>query len=653
MMEMPMINKGLLFISCILISSAGVTQISDEYGYNGYKKRFPKESFIYLSLDYVDVFDIKKNELEVTLGYREKLLYLNNNAFQLAQRSVGYDQFTSIQNLEATCYYPENGKYKKEKVKEFTEEQSISEGISFYDDSKQRKFRYNKLREGAVTDLQYDILVNEPRLLNRRVFSRRLYKKEQSYTIRVHEDIDLGFKTFNMEKADVQFSKSMDGDFKVYKWQVKDMEKLSTYGDDDHELYIIPQVIPYIKSYSINGDTINIFRNLDDLYVWYASLIAQVKPSENDELRQLADSITAGAATTLEKVQKVYYWVQDKVKYIAFGDGYGGFVPRDPDLICKRRFGDCKDMSSLTINLLKELDISAYYTWVGTRDIPYGYSELFTPQVDNHMIATYYDEQGKAYYLDATDPNLLFGRPSSFIQGKEVLVGLNERTYRKDTVPIIAAKINQEIDTLVMSLEGEKVVGKGSFLFTGYLAEEVYADFKRTPKDDLIKYFNDRLSKGSNKFSSSKVDYYRPNKSKDSLQVDYEFEIDSYISSIDNSIYVNLNLSKQFKEFKINEKLTIPIIFDFKYFLNKRFYFDIPSGYTVASIPENVFFESDLISYSIEYSEKGSQLIYDLKFTQDIIQLEPEQVAEWNKYIANLSGVLDESVKLIKNQYDY
>ena len=648
-MGMHMINKKLLLIFCIIISIAGFTQVSDEYGYHKYKKRFPKESFIYLSLDYVDVFDINKDELEITLGYREKLLYLNNNAFQLSQRTVGYDQFTSIENLDATCYYPENGKYKKEKVKDFIEEQSISEGISFYDDSKQRKFRYNKLREGAVTDLQYDILANEPRLLNRRVFSRRLYKKEQSYTIRVHEDIDLGFKTFNMDKADIQYSESIDGDFKVYKWQVSDMEKLSTYGDDDNELYIMPQVIPYIKSYSIDGEKINIFRNLDDLYVWYSSLIAQVKPSENGQLKKLADSITGGAVSELEKVQKVYYWVQDKVKYIAFGDGYGGFVPRDPDQIYKRRFGDCKDMSCLTINLLKELDIPVYFTWVGTREIPYGYSELFTPQVDNHMIATYYDNQDKAYYLDATNPNLLFGRPSSFIQGKEVLVGLNEKEYRKDTVPIIEANINQEIDTLRMRLEGKKVVGQGSFLFTGYLAEEVYAEFKRTPKEDIIKRFNNKLSKGSNKFSGSKVEYYRPNESKDSLRIDYDFEIDSYISSIDNSLYVNLNLTKQFKEFKINEKLNIPIIFDFKYFLKKKFYFDIPVGYNTASIPENISFESDLFNYSIEYLKKGSQLIYELKFTQNIIQLQPEQVTEWNKYIANLSDVLDESVKLTKN----
>ena len=82
-MEMRLINKALLLVISFNITATSFAQIPEDYKYHDFKKQFPKESFVYLSLNYVDVFDIKKDELEITLGYREKLLYLNNNAYQL------------------------------------------------------------------------------------------------------------------------------------------------------------------------------------------------------------------------------------------------------------------------------------------------------------------------------------------------------------------------------------------------------------------------------------------------------------------------------------------------------------------------------------------------------------------------------------------
>src|SRR5690606_41037728 len=97
-----------------------------------------------------------------------------------------------------------------------------------------------------------------------------------------------------------------------------------------------------------------------------------------------------------------------------------GFIPREADKVFERKFGDCKDMTSIITEMAKYVNVpNVNFTWIGTRELPYTYQQLPTPAVDNHMIATYIKD-GKKIYLDATDANVPFGMPSGFIQGKEV-----------------------------------------------------------------------------------------------------------------------------------------------------------------------------------------------------------------------------------------
>jgi len=635
---------------CVILTCQLSAQqlIPSDYDFQSYKKQFPKESFIYLNLSNTDIIDFRQGELEISTIHEEKILCLDNNAFHLSKRSVGFDQFTTIDFIDAINYYPEKGRYKKEKIKDFEDQEAISSGISFYDDSKNRSFRFENLRKGSMVHLKYKKTLHEPRLLYRRMFSQQLFKKQQTYTLMVHKDINLGYKTFNLDSLSHEFKTYQKRKYKVFVWSVKDLEKKNTYGNSDYQLYTTPEIIPFIKSYQVDGKEIPIFRNLDDLYAWYASLIEQVKSTPDEELKKIADSLTSGLDTELEKVQAVYYWVQNQIKYIAFGDGYGGFVPRNPNQILDRRFGDCKDMSCLTISLLGEVGIKAYFSWVGTRMIPYGYSELYTPAVDNHMIATYIDPNGNEYFLDATNPNLGFGSPSSFIQGKEVLIGLDPDNYKLSKAPVVKAEKNTDYDSVQISLQNKKLIGNGMYVLTGYQAESGNAIIKKTAEEKLIKVHREILNKGSNKFNLLTFDYHRPNHSKDSLVINYDFEIEDYPNFVEDKMYLNLNLSKHFKRFKLDEKRTVPFLFDYLFRTKKRFIFKLPEAYELEFLPSTKTYDSKFFTYNISYTQSDSTIFYRFDFTQKMIRLDPEQIEEWNQELSTLTKSFDESIKLKK-----
>ena len=137
------------------------------------------------------------------------------------------------------------------------------------------------------------------------------------------------------------------------------------------------------------------------------------------------------------QAKALYNWVRNSIKYIAVEDGLGGFIPDNPSAVARKRFGDCKGMSCLLATMMRHAGLDAHECWIGTRDIPYTYTENYTPFVDNHMI-TAYKHNNTWYFLDATDEFIPFGYPSAFIQGKEALIGIDKENYVLETVPVMS-----------------------------------------------------------------------------------------------------------------------------------------------------------------------------------------------------------------------
>lgn len=75
----------------------------------------------------------------------------------------------------------------------------------------------------------------------------------------------------------------------------------------------------------------------------------------------------------MEKIEAVFYWVQDNIRYIAFENGIMGFKPEAASKVYQNRYGDCKGMANLLKEMLKICGYDARLTWIGTNDIPYDY----------------------------------------------------------------------------------------------------------------------------------------------------------------------------------------------------------------------------------------------------------------------------------------
>ena len=645
MLLKPIRNSIFLFafFSCYFSASS---QLSEEY--LSYKDKYPDSPIVRLKNEMVTSISLEDNELYIIQEITEEDLYLNESATYGSKRSIDFSSFFELLNFEASSFTYEGGKYRKNKVEEFTKKDELDG--SFHDDRQSVNFIYPKLEKGSKSTLNYTEKVNNPRFLTPFYFGDFFPIKHNKVTLIADKDITFRFQEFNTEKLDINFTKSEKRGKNIYTWEIQNLEEYKFESNVPTYKKILPHIVPIITSYKSKDQTISLLDNVSDLYGWYYSLVKDINKEEpNPELVTLTNNLIADKKTDLEKVKAIYYWTQQNIKYIAFEYALGGFIPREANDVFTKKYGDCKDNSSILDEMLRIANLKGHLTWIGTRSIPYSYTEVPTPIVDNHMILSYIDGD-KVYFLDATGRYLPIELPSSFIQGKEALISLGEGKYEIKTVPVVEASKNKESDQTFITIENNEIKGKSTIEFTGYKKVNYFNTMENKKSDDDIKdYFNARLQKGNNKFL---VEDYKMNNLysyEDPFTIDYTFSIKDYVKEVGNEIYVNLNLNRELSYFKTEKDREYDIEFVFQQTYDFNTTLEIPEGYTIAYLPENFNVSTNLGNSSITYKVEDNKIHYNHSVELNFLNLNVEQQSKFNDLIKSIEKNYKEVVILKKS----
>ncbi len=114
----------------------------------------------------------------------------------------------------------------------------------------------------------------------------------------------------------------------------------------------------------------------------------------------LADLVTKEMSKA-EKVEKIYNYVTEEITYSFVNFLNSNYIPKTPAATVAGRIGDCKDVASLMITMLRKADIEAYYVLVRTTNYTHK-KPTATNMVFNHVIVGYVLEDGKMQYMDLT-----------------------------------------------------------------------------------------------------------------------------------------------------------------------------------------------------------------------------------------------------------
>ena len=412
-------------------------------------------------------------------------------------------------------------------------------------------------------------------------------------------------------------------------------------------LYQIPHINVFIKDYTINNKKVEVLGDINKLYTYYRGFTKNINLKEDPTLKAISLKITENLTNDDDKIKSIFYWVKDNIKYIAFENGYEGFIPREASLICERKFGDCKDMASIITTMAKYANVkNVFISWIGTREIPYSYDELPTPAVDNHMIAVY--KKGENYiFLDATDKETLYGIPTAFIQGKEALYGEGEN-YKIIKVPVVSAETNEVKEQVKFAIEKDKLIGSGKVQFNGYSRSNIVMRMGDATNKTRFEMIKSLVLKGNNKFNLKDFTEENLSNRDKPYQINYNFDLGNYIVKADKEIYINLFLEKPFEKIIIEKDRVSPFEFEYLTLVNSQYELEIPKNCTVKYLPKNFSLDNDYVKANFVYEVKNNTIILDIKMQQKKLLLDKSDFELWNKTIKELKTNYTETLILLE-----
>lgn len=631
----------------LLISLAGFGQSTDVWTLmNG---KFSGEPAVFIDRSEILNVEVIGDSLKAYTEVLEDILYMKDQADMFSSKRVYGSYFNQVSNLKAKTLIWNKDKYKELPVSDYKKNSERSSGI-FYDDSYYYSFNLPSLAARNRSKLQYREDLKDPRFISGYVFSSYIPQATVTYTIKASKDVEIFYEVLNDDQQLIKFKKTEKGNTVTYEWSAKDLPSFKTEGNGPSIRYYTPHLICYVKSYQGKSGKKQVLSSVDDLHDWYRTFISNLNQQPSEALIKVVEEIKGKSSSEEDLVKQVYYWVQENIQYIAFEDGMRGFIPHSGSYTCEKRYGDCKDMANLIVNMLDIAGVKSYHTWVGTRDLPYRYSKVPTPLVDNHMIATYISKTGEYYFLDGTSDYTTYGFPSSMIQGKEVLISLDDKRYEIKEVPVIPKHKNIMYDSVSISINDKNILkGKGAIQLNGFAKVFGGYELNRSEVEDQKRYVTKLASKGSNKFFLDDYKVSNVRNQDKPTRIVYDFRIADYFQTIADELYINLQLNKlHYNNFINISSRKVPLENEYLYEQHEFVEFELPQGYTVEYLPPNATHNGPWLGFDFVYSVSGNKIVLKKSVYCNYLILEPRHFEDWNASVKLISEAYKESIILKK-----
>ena len=632
-----------LTINCFIFFCVLFLQVASSVGQPVFfdvesaKALYPDESFVLLSRNDRYTVKLVGDSLDIVRLRTEQYLYLKNMSGLGIERSISSSAFVPVISHSACLYAPRGRRFARVVAPAPKKRTNVDRQV-FSDDLVEHVYTFNGVTAGTVIELESSHRVMDAKFIPTTFFQSDIPAYTFDCTVEYADGVRMRFLPFNMGSISAETSYDARRKMTRVHYSVRAVPALSREKSQPPLRYILPHVVPVVVSYRLpSGADMPVLDSVQDLYNWYCSLLDAVNPPYvYESLRQFTDSLTAGAETDMSKAEAIYYWVQSAIRYIAVEDGMDGIVPRNADEVFRKRYGDCKDKTSLLHVLLSNAGLRSYICWIGTDELPYRYDELPSPATDNHMIVVL-ELDSVPYFLDATGSYQNISRPTNFIQGKEALAAVDSLQYRIFRVPELSAERNVVIDSVRFELlpTGE-LSGAGALYVCGAPKQNLQYSLLGKDAQSQHKTLRSYLQLGNNACLLNSYSI-QGNESFDTvITALYSLAVPNYVRKAGTDYYINMNMYRGWESFDIEAGRVTSLYMAYRSSYSNVFTLTVPDGYQVATVPLDESYSHPLFGFETRYTVVGNSVRYEHSVRIDVRMLSPDMFGQWREYMEGL-----------------
>ncbi|MEO1451230.1 MAG: transglutaminase domain-containing protein, partial [Bacteroidota bacterium] len=334
-----------------------------------------------------------------------------------------------------------------------------------------------------------------------------------------------------------------------------------------------------------------------DLGQWSHRLLetaSDLPVTEKVRLRALVEDIPE--ADMLERVKRIYHFVQDETRYINVTIDNGGLKPYPASYVARNKYGDCKALSNYMRTALDAVGIEAYYSKIFAGSPIQRVDQTLPSSQFNHIIVCV-PIQEDTLWLDCTSKGP-FDYQGTFIQNRQALVVADGNSHFQ-WVPALSPEDVQRIRSVVIQpLTGGKTTAQFRQVYRGDDFEKLDYISRNYAGTDLRKRLRQYFVPGT-WTPNDELEVKRSGRDARMLTLTYKAETRQGFKKYGPEQLMRL-MPFELPEFEAPAQRHQPVQMDYPISQTDTLQYYFPEGTRPSSWPENIEIESPFGRYTLQ-----------------------------------------------------
>lgn len=534
------------------------------------------------------------------------VIVYNELGFNTIDLSENYNKSNKIKKLNVNIYNNIGGKLKQFTKADF-KDRSLLDDSTIFSDNRILFLDYTPTVYPFV--LEYECETESVNTAFLEVWSpiSSLHETilESTLTIIKNPEFEVNLKPqkleeFNIEKLD-SATKTI---FKAKNILALKPEVNANYSEE------FPMVKMYLSKASLEGYELNM-SSWSEFGKMYYNYFIKDNSTISEKTKLKLDNIISVNDTKLDKIKKIYKYVQDNTRYVSIQVGVGGWKPMDVSDVEKYGYGDCKALSNFTRSLLKAYDIESYYTVIYGGDRKKLDEEIISMQ-GNHVILSVPNNENYIF-LECTSQTNPFSYLGSFTSNRNALIIKPNGSEIVKTSEYKTENNTQVTKSKITILNNGTISGTAEIISRNIQYNNV-SQLENKSLKEQSDYYKSHFGHLNNfSYSNLKLNNDKENFS---FSETFSFTADNYSEKSSNSIVLPLNVLNRYSIIPTkyrNKKFSFEV--EYGFIDTDEIEITLPQNYSITQLPEKISVKEKFGEYTASVTFENNKLNYKRKLT--------------------------------------
>ncbi len=625
---------------CLLISCSAPQPLFTSQNYSVKVSDELKENTKSVIRDHQTTITLN-NPSSATYQIRESVTIFDKDDKDLATIVVGYDQFRTVDYIRANII-DKTGKI----IASFSEKDAMDfssyDGYTFFSDS---RLKVLQLQHGQFPySIEYEYQVSMNGILTLPGWYPKSFSQSvEKATLRLVDNTKGGMRYYkrNLEQEPAI---SETSDSKIYTWTVRDSPALQREAMGPPPEELLPNVSVSPTKFVLENSS-GSFESWREFGKWYHSLSHDTR-TLSDEAKEKIDLIVSGLKSEKEKVYALYDYMQQNMRYVSIQLGIGGWKPFTADYVFVNQYGDCKALTNFMQAMLEYVGIRAnpvlIKSGIGESDIIHD----FPSNQFNHVIVKVTLANGEVIWLECTSKYIPAGELGPSTEERSALL-ISEKGGTLIKTPNSNASENSNVENTRISVSGNgSALIESEIMTGGMIQHSLLHELMPVSENQRIEWFRKSLPGIDYEIKSFNFSDFGA----EGAELSYTINSKNYASTSTSRLFIPLNSINSWgivlpEDKTRKQSIHLPVVF----LEAGNTIFEIPEGYEIEFLPEEISFESDFGSFTTSFELiSPKEVKYSRKLEIDQKVFPPEKYKELRRFFSSISKAGEQQFVLVR-----